>query len=75
MKANILLNKIRNEEIVVEIINKLTNYYISKKMSNEKPFELFIIDAIENFDIEQYLMIKDVKEHVNLKVLNRSKKR
>ena len=73
MKDSILLNKIQNEEIVAEIIDNLTDYYISKKMSNEKPFELFMIDAIENFDLEQYLMIKDVKEHSNLKVLRRPK--
>lgn len=74
MKASILLNKIQNEEVANEIIDNLTDYYIFNKMSNEKPFELFIIDAIENFDMEEYLMIKDAKEHINLKVLNRSKK-
>ena len=52
-------------------MDNLTSYYISKKMENKVPFELFIIKAIENFDMEEYLMIKDVKEHINLKVLKR----
>ena len=73
MKRAILLNKIQDEEIVNEIIDNLTKYYISNKMDNTKLFEQVIIDVVENFDMEEYLMIKEIKEHINLKVLRRPK--
>lgn len=71
MNTAIKDNKNIDSNIVDEIMDNLTSYYISKKMENKVPFELFIIKAIENFDMEEYLMIKDVKEHINLKVLKR----
>ena len=42
-------------------------------MDNTKLFEQVIIDVVENFDMEEYLKIKEIKEHINLKVLRRPK--
>lgn len=57
-----------DKDILEEVITNLTEYYLSNKINNKEPYELFIINRLKNFNYDEYYRIKNIKEHIKIKV-------